>query len=233
MRQSQGSLWLEIRADIDKLIPSSRLVRMVRPVDERYGEILGECKTLERSLAKYRSVGPFPKFRDAGPLARFLDRDRSSPLELLAYGIVERLNHLLANPAGYGFDFTEALKDELSKINQVLEELAKYPLQNPELAPEPIVELFSEPMREQDAAAGKGRSGRKPTTKALANFANTRRKRKPAVTWADITGQKDSPAEIAKHLAHPKKTVRCRCSFEPAFCGLFFALSAAHRWVNH
>ncbi len=46
--------------------------------------------------------------------------------------------------------------------------------------------------------ARKRRSGRKPTTKALARFANTRRKRNPPTTWRDIA--------VEYLVAHPQAT---------------------------
>lgn len=50
----------------------------------------------------------------------------------------------------------------------------------------------------QDTPAPKGRSGRRPTTKPLARFANTRRNRTPPMAWSEIA---------VEYLSeHPKAT---------------------------
>ncbi len=48
------------------------------------------------------------------------------------------------------------------------------------------IEILGPPAARAADPARKGRSGRKPATKNLARFANTRRKRKPQMTWVDI-----------------------------------------------
>ena len=52
--------------------------------------------------------------------------------------------------------------------------------------------------RREESPAPKGRSGRRPTTKPLARYANTRRKRKPPVPWSEI---------VVEYLSeHPEAT---------------------------